>query len=152
MVHIAQRKFQQFIRQDCARIPEPKQTVISKHGPQSHGTRMLYSLVAQIANASMSVYDFDFLAYNDVTKDGEEGEDGREGGFAVDGPEWDVVGFYAVCEVADAGSPFVCVGNDYYFVAAIYEFLGGFEYEIWEGRRWKGVYACELVHVALHAT
>jgi hypothetical protein len=77
---------------------------------------MLYSLVAQVTDASVSVDYLDLFADNDVTEDWEEGEDGREGGLAVDGPEGDVVGFDAVCEVTDAG---------YDFVPAVYEFLKG---------------------------
>jgi len=42
------------------------------------------------------VDDLDVLAYHNVTEDGEEGEDGRERGLAVDGPEGYVVDFESV--------------------------------------------------------
>ena len=67
--------------------------------------------------------DLDFLADDDVAEDGEGGEDGWEGGFAVDGPEGDVVHFDAVGEVTDASTAWVCMRDDNDFVAAVDEFL-----------------------------
>lgn len=69
----------------------------------------------------MTVDNVDALAEHDVTEDGEEGEDGREGGRAEDDEEGNVVDLEAVGEVADSGAAFVGVGDDDDFVAPVHE-------------------------------
>lgn len=63
----------------------------------------------------------DLLPYDYVSKYGEEGEDGRKRGFAIDDPEWNVIDFQSVCKVANAGAAFVCMGDYDYFVTTVYE-------------------------------
>jgi hypothetical protein len=67
----------------------------------------------------MAVYDANALAYDDVAEYGEEGEDGREGGFAVYHPEGDIVDLQAIGQVANASSASIGVCNDDYFVATV---------------------------------
>lgn len=71
----------------------------------------------------MPVDDLDSLPNHDVPKDGKEGEDGGEGGLAIDDEEGDMVDLQAIGEIAHAGSPFICVGNDDDFVTTIDKFL-----------------------------
>ena len=72
----------------------------------------------------MSVYNLYALADDNVAKDREEGEDGREGRLAVDDEEGDVVDFEAVGQISDACSASVGVRNDNDLVSAVDEFLG----------------------------
>ena len=67
--------------------------------------------------------DLDLLPDEDLAEDGEGGEDRGEGGAAVDDPVWQVVDFEAVGEIANSCAARVGVGDDYYFVAAVDEFL-----------------------------
>jgi hypothetical protein len=71
----------------------------------------------------MAMHNVDLLADHDVPKYGEEGENSREGGLAVDDEERDVVDLEAIGEVADARPAGVCVGYYHDFVAAVDEFL-----------------------------
>ena len=59
----------------------------------------------------------------DVAQYGEEGEDGGEGGLAVDNPEWDVVDLETVGKISDAFSTVVRMCDDDDLVSTIYEFL-----------------------------
>jgi hypothetical protein len=123
MIHITQSKLEQLIRKYARRIRKPKQTMIRKDCPQPHRPRMQYRLMAQTTQTSMSVYNPNALAYDNVAEDGEEGEDGGEGCFAVDDPKGDVVDFEAVGQVAYAFAAGVSVCDDDDFVAAVDEFL-----------------------------
>lgn len=71
----------------------------------------------------MAVHDLDSFAYNDVAKHREEGEDGGEGGLAVDDEKRHIVDLQTVGEVSHTCSPGICVGDDYDFVSSIDEFL-----------------------------
>lgn len=124
MIHVAQSKLQQLICKYSPSVRKAKETVVRKDCPQSHGSGVQYSLMAQTAKASMAVYDLDSFAYNDVAKHREEGEDGGEGGLAVDDEKRHIVDLQAVGEVSHTCSPGICVGDDYDFVSSIDEFLG----------------------------
>jgi hypothetical protein len=123
MVDIAQRELEQLVREDTASIRKSKQTVIRHGRPQPHSPRMQYSLIAQVAQTGMAMNDFNLLANDDVSEDRKGGEDSWERGLAVNGPEWDVVDFEPVGQVADAGTALVCVRDDNDFVAPVDEFL-----------------------------
>lgn len=123
MVHIAQSELQEFVRENSPSISEAKQTVISKDSPQPHGSSMQDSFMAQTAETSMAVDNFDSFAYDNVAEHWEEGEDSGEGRFSVDDEERHVVDFEAVGEVPYTCSAGVCVSDDYDFVPTINEFL-----------------------------
>ncbi|KAF3395177.1 hypothetical protein DPV78_009150 [Talaromyces pinophilus] len=75
--------------------------------------------------------DLNLFANDDIAEYGEEREERRHRGLAVDDEEGDMVDFEAVGEVAYAGAAFVGVGDDDDFVAAVDEFLsplGAFEW------------------------
>ncbi len=95
--------------------------MVGEDGAQTHRARMQYSFMAQATETGMAVDNLDLLPYNDVSKDGKEGEDGRERGFAVYDEERNVVDLQAVGKVADAGAAFVGMGDDYDLVAAVDE-------------------------------
>ena len=97
--------------------------MICEDRPQPHGSSMQYGLIAQAAETSMSVYDFDALADHDVAKDGEEREDGRKGGLSVDDQKRDVVDLEAICEVSHTSPTSVGMSDDNHLVSAIDEFL-----------------------------
>jgi hypothetical protein len=123
MVDVAESKLEKLVCKDAPRVGEAKQAVIREDGPQAHGPRMQYGLMAQGTKTGMAVHNLNLLADADVAKDGEEGEDGREGGFAVDDPEGDVVDLEAVCEVPHTGATGIGVCDDDHLVATIDEFL-----------------------------
>ena len=57
--------------------------------------------MAKTAQTGVTVDDVDLLADHDVSEYGEEGEDGREGGGAVDDGEGDMVDLDAVRKISD---------------------------------------------------
>jgi len=73
---------------------------------------MQYCFMAEAAEASVTMHDLDLLSNNDVAEDWKEGEDGREGRFAVNDEKRDVVNLESIREVSDTSSPFVCVCDD----------------------------------------
>lgn len=123
MVNIAQDELQEFVRQNARCVRKAKQAVVGKDGPQSHCACMEDSLETEAAETAMAVYDLNLFPYDDIAEDGEEGEDGWEGGFAVNDKEGHVVDLEPVREVSDTGSACVGMGDDYDFVTAINEFL-----------------------------
>ena len=72
----------------------------------------------------MSMNNLDLFPNDNVSEDGEKGEDRREGRCAVDDKEWNMVDFETIREVSNAGSSIVGVCNHYDFVSAIDEFGG----------------------------
>ena len=75
--------------------------------------------MAEAAKTGMSMYNFDALPYHDIAEYWEKGEDGREGRFAVDDEERDVVDFQAIGKVSNAGTSGIGMCYDYDFVATI---------------------------------
>jgi hypothetical protein len=80
--------------------------------------------MTQIAQACMSMYDFDLLSNNNIPKDWEEGEEGWKGSCAVDDEKWYVVDLETVREISHTGSSFIGVSYNYDFVSSI-DKLGG---------------------------
>lgn len=72
MVYVAQGKLQELVGKYSPRVCEAKETVVREDCPQPHGSSMQYSLMAQTAEASVTVYDLDSFAYDNVTKHWEE--------------------------------------------------------------------------------
>ena len=124
MIHIAQSKLQQLIRQNARRIREPKKRMIRKHRPQPHSPSMQNRLMAQTAQTGMPMHNLNLLPQHDIPENRKKGKHGRERGFSVNDKEGHVVDLEAVGEIADAGAAFVGVGDDDDFVAAVDE-LGG---------------------------
>ena len=81
--------------------------------------------MAQVRETSMTMYNLDLLADEDLAEDRERAEDGGKGGATVHDPVWKVVDFEAVGEIADSSARRVVVGVGYddYAVATIDEFL-----------------------------
>lgn len=77
----------------------------------------------EATETGMTVDNLNLLANDNVAEYGKERKDGREGGFAVDDEEGDVVDFQAIGEVADSCSTFVRMCDYDDFVSAIDEFL-----------------------------
>jgi hypothetical protein len=124
MIHVAQSKLQEFVGKYGPSVCEAKETMVCEHRPQPHGSSMQYSLMAKTAEAGMPVYNLDSLAYDDVAEYREEGEDGGEGGLAVDDEERHIVDLQAIGEVSHTCSPGIRMGDDYDLVSSINEFLG----------------------------
>jgi hypothetical protein len=121
VIHITECKLEKLVCQNARRVREAKQTVIRKDCSQSHGARMNDCLVAKVAQTPVAVYNFNLFANDYVSKNWEKGKDGRKGGGEVDYKKWDVIDFESVCEIADASTSLVCVGDDDYFVTSIDE-------------------------------
>ena len=82
------------------------------------------SLIAQIAQAPMSMHNLDLLPNDDVPKDWKERKDGGECGGTVDDEKWDMVDFETIGEIADTCPSFVGVCYDDHFVSSIDELRG----------------------------
>lgn len=121
MIHIAQGKFQELIRQDTRSIREPKKRMIRKDRSQPHSPSMEDSLVTQTAQACMPMHDLNLLSQNDISENREEGKDSRESSFPVDDKERHMIDLEAVCEIPNTSSPFISVGDDDDFVATVDE-------------------------------
>jgi len=81
--------------------------------------------MAQVRETSMTVYNLDLLADEDLAEDRERAEDSWEGGATIYDPVREMVDFEAVGEIADSSARRVVVGVSYddYAVATIDEFL-----------------------------
>ena len=124
MIHIAQSKFQQLVRQDTRSIRKAKKRMIRKHRPQPHCPSMQDSLMTQTTQARVPVYDLNPLSQDDISEYRKEGKDSRKSTFSVDDQKRHMIDFEAIGEISDTSSPFICMGDDDDFVAAIDE-LGG---------------------------
>jgi hypothetical protein len=98
--------------------------MIREDGSQPHRPGVEDSFMADATQTCMPMYNLDSFSNDDISKDGEEGEDGWKRSTPVDDPEWDVVYFYAVGKKSHATSSFVCVRYYDDFVAAIDELRG----------------------------
>lgn len=123
MVDIAQCEFEELVGKDTPSIRKTKQAMVCEDSSQSHSPCMQYGLMAQTTQAGVSMYDSNALANNNIAEDGKEGEDGGEGGLAVDNPEWDVVDLETVGKISDAFPTVVRMCDDDDLVSTIYEFL-----------------------------
>jgi hypothetical protein len=123
MVYITQRKLEELVGQNGGGIGESKKRMVGKDGPQSHCSCMEDSFSTEATKTGMTVDNLNLLTNDNVAEYGKERKDGREGGFAVDDEEGDVVDFQAIREVADSCSTFVRMRDDYDFVSAVDEFL-----------------------------
>lgn len=81
------------------------------------------AFMTQVAETAMAVYNFNLFANDNVSKDGEEGEDSREGRLAVDDPKRHMVDFQAIRQVPNACPTGIRMGYDYDFVAAVDQLL-----------------------------
>lgn len=77
--------------------------------------------MTKATQTSMPVNNFDALSNANISKNGEKGEDGGKSRMAVNDEEWDVIDFYAVCQIADSFSVIVSMGDDDDFVTSVYE-------------------------------
>lgn len=123
MIHVAQSKFQKFIRQYRTCVGEPKQRMIGEDSPQAHRPCVQDRFMAEATQARMTVYDLDLLADYDISKYRKEGEDGWQGRFAVDNEKWDMVDLEAIGEVTDTCASFIGMSNDNNFVSSVDELL-----------------------------
>ena len=124
MIHIAQRKLQQLIRQDTRRIREAKKRMIRKNSPQPHSPRMQNSLMTKTTQTRMPMHNLNPLPQNDIPEYREKGKHSRERGFSIDDKKGHVVDFETVGQIPDAGSALIGMSDDDDLVAAIDEFGG----------------------------
>ena len=78
--------------------------------------------MAETAQTRVAMHNLNLLAYNDISENGEEREDGWKAGGAIHDQKRDMVDLEAIREVPYAGSSFVGVGNDNNFVSPVDEF------------------------------
>lgn len=71
----------------------------------------------------MAMDDLDPFSEDNGPEDGEEGENGWKGGFAVDDEEWDMVDLQPIRQVSYSRPALVSVRDDDDFVATVDEFL-----------------------------
>lgn len=67
MINIAENKLEQLVCQDTRRIREPKERMIGKHSPQSHGSCMQDAFVAERAKTAVAMDNFNLLTDADVS-------------------------------------------------------------------------------------
>ena len=65
---------------------------------------------------------FNLLSNDDVSQNRKSGEDRWKSRLSIDDEKRNMVDLQAVCQVANASSSFVCMGDNDYFVTAIDEF------------------------------
>jgi hypothetical protein len=124
MVHITQRKLEELVGQNGGGIGESEERVVGKDCAQSHRSRMENGFSTEATETSMAVHNLNLFANHDIAEYGKERKDSREGSFAVDDEEGDVVDFQAIGEVADSCSTFVRMRDYDDFVSAVDQFLG----------------------------
>lgn len=153
MVHIAQRKLQKLVREDCSCVRKAKEAVICEDSSQSHRPGMQNSFMTQTTETGMTVDYLDPFAYDNVAKDREEGEDGWEGSLAVDDEEGHVIDLQPVGEIPHTCSSGVRMRDDYDFVPSIDEFLSQFIRRlILVDAQVYAAYGGQLVHVTLYTS
>lgn len=81
------------------------------------------SLSTETAETRMPVNNLNLLSNDNIAEDRKERENGREGRFAVNDEEGDVVDLEAIGEVANPCPAFVCMGDDNHFVPTVDQFL-----------------------------
>lgn len=123
MIDVTQGKLKQLVREDRSGVGKSEQGVVCENSAQAHSPSMKDSFMAETAQARVAVDDVNLLADDNVPEDGEKGEDGRHCRLAVYNNERDVVDLEPIGKVSDPGAPFVCMGNDDHFVAAVNKFL-----------------------------
>lgn len=124
VIYITESKLEQLVGQDASGISKPKERVVGKDGPQTHGARVQNRLIAETAQAAVSMDNLNLLADANVAKDGEERKDGGEGRLAVDAEKRDVVDLEAVGEVAHAFAVVGRVRDDDDLVPAVNQLAG----------------------------
>jgi hypothetical protein len=67
------------------------------------------------------MHNLNLFSNDNVPKDREEGKDRWEGRGTVDNKEWDVVDLDSIREVSHSSSSFICVRDNYDFVAPVDE-------------------------------
>ncbi len=69
----------------------------------------------------MPMNDFNLLSQDNIPEYWEEGKDGRKSSLSIDDKKRYMVDLETVREITDTSSPFISMGNDDDFVAAIDE-------------------------------
>jgi hypothetical protein len=72
MIYVAQYKLQQLIRQNTRSVRKSKQRMIREHSAQPHRPRMQDSLMAETAQAGVTMYNGDLFSNEDVSEDGKQ--------------------------------------------------------------------------------
>jgi hypothetical protein len=119
MINIAQDELQQLVGQDASSVCESKERMVCENGAQPHRSRMQYRLMAETAQAGMAMYNLNLLSYNDISKDGKERKNSREGCCSIDDEKWYMVNLEAVGEVSHPSSSRISMRYYDDFVAAV---------------------------------
>ena len=77
--------------------------------------------MTQTAQASMTMNNFDFFSYDDVTKDREEGKDSRHSRFSIYDQKGNMIDFKAISKVSNTSTTLICVCDYDNFVPTIDE-------------------------------
>lgn len=67
MIDIAENKLEQLVCQDTGSIREPKERMIGKHSPQTHGSCMQDAFVAERTQTAVAVDNFNLFTDTDVS-------------------------------------------------------------------------------------
>ena len=98
--------------------------MIGEDGSQTHCAGVKDGFATEATETRMAMDNLDLLPNDNVAEYGEKGEHGREGSFAVDNEERNVIDLESVGEVSDSRSALVCMSDDNDFMSAIDQFLG----------------------------
>lgn len=74
MVYITQREFEKLVCQYTSSIREAKQRMIREYSPQTYRAGVQYCLVAETAEAGMTVYNLNLLSDDNIAKNWKERE------------------------------------------------------------------------------
>ena len=80
--------------------------------------------MAKAAETGMAVHNLNLFPQNNVTEDGEKGENSGKGTFSINDQKGNVINFEPVSEVSDACTALVGMRDDHNLMATVDE-LGG---------------------------
>lgn len=137
MVDITESELEELVGEDACSVCKAEKRVVREDRPDTHGASVQRRLPAHAAQRCMAVNNVDLFPYDNIPKDGKEGEDGRESGRAIDDPKRHVVDLETIGEIPNALAVVVGVGYDHNLVASVDEPLGQLVYVTFDST-WLG--------------
>lgn len=124
MIYVTEDELEELVRENARSVGKSKQRVIREYRPQPHCSRMEYALMAKTAQTTVTVNYLYTLSNEDVSQDGEEGENRGERSLPVDDEKGHMVHFQPIGEIAHTFSVVMGVRDDDDLVASVDELAG----------------------------
>ena len=130
MINIAQAELQKFVRENRSCIGKPKKRMVRKYCPQPHGSCMQDRFMTETTQTGVTVDDLNLFANDDIPEYGEEGEHRGHSRLAIYDEERHMVNLETVGKIPNPRATFICVRDDYNFMATVDKFLEPNEYQV----------------------